>query len=211
MSYPELHITRCTQCKRCTEECPFGMYNEDAKGTPLPYPTRCRRCSICMGSCPERIISFNNYSVDMIGSMIEEHSCSGRGRREAPHPGPDLQNDSNPALDLLGLHRFAYPAWIRLVAFEVPGFPQPGLDRGRLVQGDRRRAAAGMPIRRRLPVPLHARKRTGQHPYVEDIGNTRPACSGIGPGPRGADLAIDDYHRLPGIIEAFSKRIEEID
>ncbi len=70
-SYPELFVQRCTQCKRCTEECPFGMYNEDEKGTPLPHPTRCRRCGICMGSCPERIISFNNYSVDMIGSMIK--------------------------------------------------------------------------------------------------------------------------------------------
>ena len=70
-SYPELFITRCTQCKRCTEECPFGMYDEKPDGTPLPNPTRCRRCAICMGSCPERIISFRDHNVDMIGSMVK--------------------------------------------------------------------------------------------------------------------------------------------
>ena len=64
-------MQRCTQCKRCTEECPFGAINEDAKANPLPNPTRCRRCGVCMGACPERIISFKNYSVDMIGSMIK--------------------------------------------------------------------------------------------------------------------------------------------
>ncbi|MCJ7629388.1 MAG: FAD-dependent oxidoreductase, partial [Longimicrobiales bacterium] len=33
MSFPEFALQRCTQCKRCTEECPFGTINEDAKGT----------------------------------------------------------------------------------------------------------------------------------------------------------------------------------
>ncbi|MEM5789749.1 MAG: FAD-dependent oxidoreductase, partial [Syntrophobacteraceae bacterium] len=70
-SYPEFFMQRCTQCKRCTEECPFGAINEDEKANPLPNPTRCRRCGVCMGACPERIISFKNYSVSMIGNMIK--------------------------------------------------------------------------------------------------------------------------------------------
>jgi len=52
-TYPEFFMQRCTQCKRCTEECPFGALDDDAKGTPLPNPTRCRRCGTCMGACPE--------------------------------------------------------------------------------------------------------------------------------------------------------------
>ena len=70
-SFPEIFTQRCTQCKRCTEECPFGAYDEKPDGTPLPNPTRCRRCAICMGSCPERIISFRDHSVEMIGSMVK--------------------------------------------------------------------------------------------------------------------------------------------
>jgi len=38
LSYPDLFLQRCTQCKRCTEECPFGAYDEDEKGTPKPNP-----------------------------------------------------------------------------------------------------------------------------------------------------------------------------
>ncbi|MFN3535596.1 MAG: CoB--CoM heterodisulfide reductase iron-sulfur subunit A family protein, partial [Desulfatiglandales bacterium] len=34
MSYPEFFMQRCTQCKRCTEECPFGAINEDEKANP---------------------------------------------------------------------------------------------------------------------------------------------------------------------------------
>ena len=31
-SFPEIFVTRCTQCKRCTEECPFGAYDEKPDG-----------------------------------------------------------------------------------------------------------------------------------------------------------------------------------
>ena len=121
LSYPELFITRCTQCKRCTEECPFGMYNEDEKGTPLPHPTRCRRCGICMGSCPERIISFNNYSVDMIGSMIKSINVPDEYDEKPRIIVFICENDSWPALDMMGLHRIKYPTWFRFIPLRCLG------------------------------------------------------------------------------------------
>ncbi len=33
LGVPDFFLQRCTQCKRCTEECPFGTLNEDEKGT----------------------------------------------------------------------------------------------------------------------------------------------------------------------------------
>jgi quinone-modifying oxidoreductase subunit QmoB len=71
ITYPDFFLQRCTQCKRCTEECPFGTLDEDEKGTPEPHPNRCRRCGICMGACPERIVSFKDYSVHIIGEMLK--------------------------------------------------------------------------------------------------------------------------------------------
>ena len=86
-SYPDFFLQRCTQCKRCTEECPFGVLNEDEKGTPLLRATRCRRCGVCMGACPERIVSFKDYSVDIVGVHDQSGRGAGRVRGKAADTG----------------------------------------------------------------------------------------------------------------------------
>ncbi len=70
-SFPELYIERCTDCKRCTEECPFGTYDETASGTPVVHPNRCRRCGICVGSCPERVIGFTGFTINLLSEKIK--------------------------------------------------------------------------------------------------------------------------------------------
>ncbi len=121
MSYPDLFMQRCTQCKRCTEECPFGMYNEDEKFNPLPNPTRCRRCAICMGSCPERIISFKDYSVDMIGSMVKAINVPEEDEEKPRIVVFACENDAYPALDMAGINRMTYNAWIRVIPLRCLG------------------------------------------------------------------------------------------
>ncbi|MEW6348000.1 MAG: FAD-dependent oxidoreductase [Thermodesulfobacteriota bacterium] len=120
-SYPELFITRCTQCKRCTEECPFGMYDEKPDGTPLPNPTRCRRCAICMGSCPERIISFRDHHVDMIGSMVKSVNVP-----DAEDEKPRVivficENDAFPSIDMAGINRMQYSPFVRFIPLRCLG------------------------------------------------------------------------------------------
>ena len=105
LSFPEFFLQRCTQCKRCTEECPFGTLDEDEKGTPKPNPDRCRRCGVCMGACPERIISFKNYSVDMIGSMIKAIEVPDEDEEKPRVLVLVCENDAYPALDMAGMNR----------------------------------------------------------------------------------------------------------
>ncbi len=121
MSYPEFFMQRCTQCKRCTEECPFGAINEDEKGNPLPEPTRCRRCSVCMGACPERIISFKNYSVGMIGDMIKAINVPDEYEEKPRILILCCENDAYPALDMAGLRRMNYNAWVRVIPLRCLG------------------------------------------------------------------------------------------
>jgi quinone-modifying oxidoreductase subunit QmoB len=71
ITFPDPMLIKCTACKRCTEECPFGAIDEDEKGIPQYNINRCRRCGTCMGACPERIVSFKDYSVDIVGSMLK--------------------------------------------------------------------------------------------------------------------------------------------
>ncbi len=121
MSYPELNMKRCTQCKRCTEECPFGAYNEDEKGNPLPNPTRCRRCGICMGACPERIISFKNYSVGMIGEMLKAVNVPEEDEEKPRVIVFVCENDAYPAVDMAGIKRMQYSPYVRFVPVRCLG------------------------------------------------------------------------------------------
>ncbi|RLC69064.1 MAG: heterodisulfide reductase subunit A [Chloroflexi bacterium] len=120
-SYPDLYMSRCTQCKRCTEECPFGMYNEDEKANPLPNPTRCRRCAICLGSCPERIISFADYSVDIIGSMLKAIEVPEEDEEKPRVLAFMCENDAYPAMDMTGINRIQYNPWIRAIPLRCLG------------------------------------------------------------------------------------------
>ncbi|MCL6638341.1 MAG: hydrogenase iron-sulfur subunit, partial [Firmicutes bacterium] len=121
LSFPEFNMNRCTQCKRCTEECPFGAINEDAKANPLPNPTRCRRCATCMGACPERIISFKNYSVPMIGNMIKAIEVPEEDEEKPRILVFACENDAYPALDMAGINRMKYNAWVRVIPVRCLG------------------------------------------------------------------------------------------
>ncbi len=120
-TYPDFFFQRCTQCKRCTEECPFGAIDDDEKGTPKPNYTRCRRCGTCMGACPERIISFANYSIDSVGSMVKSI--------EVPDDDEDklrilvfaCENDAYPCLDMAAMRRHSLNSLIRVIPVRCLG------------------------------------------------------------------------------------------
>ncbi|MBT8340126.1 MAG: hydrogenase iron-sulfur subunit, partial [Desulfatitalea sp.] len=124
MTFPDFFFQRCTQCKRCTEECPFGALDDDEKGTPKPNPTRCRRCGTCMGACPERIIGFADYNIDSIGSMVKAVGVPSEDDYTEPPMrvlGLVCENDALPALDIAALNKLSYSADVRLIPVRCLG------------------------------------------------------------------------------------------
>lgn len=122
LSYPIFNFVRCTQCKRCTEECPFGALDDDEKGTPKPNPSRCRRCGTCMGACPERVISFENYNIDQIGSMIREIKVPD----DMAADGPRViilacENDAYPAFDMAAMRGKPWSPYVRIIPVRCLG------------------------------------------------------------------------------------------
>ncbi|MCK5170345.1 MAG: hydrogenase iron-sulfur subunit, partial [Bacteroidales bacterium] len=120
-TYPDLYMDRCTDCKRCTEECPFGAYDETEKGTPLPNPTRCRRCGICLGSCPERIISFADYSINSVSAMIKSVKVPDEFEEKPRILVFVCENDAYPAFDMAGQKRLKYSPYIRVIPVRCIG------------------------------------------------------------------------------------------
>jgi quinone-modifying oxidoreductase subunit QmoB len=120
-SYPELYMDRCTDCKRCTEECPFSAYDENDRGTPLLNINRCRRCAICMGSCPERIINFSDYSINIVSEMIKSVHIPAESKEKPRILAFVCENDAYPAFDMAGHNRLKYSAFIRIIPVRCLG------------------------------------------------------------------------------------------
>jgi quinone-modifying oxidoreductase, subunit QmoB len=120
-SSPELFMQRCTDCKRCTEECPFGAYDETESGTPLPNPSRCRRCGICLGACPERIISFSNFSINSISEMIKAVHVPDEFEEKPRILAFVCENDAYPAFDMAAYKRLKYSPFIRIIPVRCIG------------------------------------------------------------------------------------------
>ena len=205
-TYPDFFFSRCTQCKRCTEECPFGALDDDEKGTPLPNPTRCRRCGTCMGACPERIINFADYSIDMIGSMVKSIEVPDDDEEKLRIAVFVCENDAYPAIDMSGMHRNTINRLVRFIPVRCLGSVNmvwikdamsSGMD-GVLLLG----CKYGDDYQCHFVKGSEIASRR-----MENIGETLGSL-GLEPERCGVrEIAISDYDKIPGIIDEF---VEEV-
>jgi quinone-modifying oxidoreductase subunit QmoB len=121
LSYPSFRKEGCTQCKRCTVECPFGAIDEDEQRYPMFNESRCRRCGTCMGACPVRVISFENYSVDTVGYQIKGVEIPDQFSEKPRILVLACENDAYPALDMAAMNRFQYSAFARIIPVRCLG------------------------------------------------------------------------------------------
>jgi quinone-modifying oxidoreductase subunit QmoB len=74
-----------------------------------------------MGACPVQIISFDDYSIDMVASMIKAVEIP-EGDDEKPRILVfACENDAYPALDMAGINRLALPASLRIIPVRCLG------------------------------------------------------------------------------------------
>jgi quinone-modifying oxidoreductase, subunit QmoB len=210
MTYPEFFMSRCTQCKRCTEECPFGAINEDEKANPIPNLTRCRRCGTCMGACPERIISFKNYSIDMIGSMIKGIEVPDADDEKPRVIALICENDAYPALDMAGINRIPIDPFFRFIPVRCLGSINLVWIADALAKGIDGVILLG--CRKGDDYQCHFIKGSElANTRMEKISETLGRLALEPDRVAVEEIAITDYERLPQILKAFMDRIKEME
>ena len=97
------------------------MKNENEKGTPELFPGRCRACGTCMGACPERVMSFPDYSVQIITEMIKSIPIPDEFDEKPRVFAFICENDALPALDLLALQKKQLNKYVRIIPLRCLG------------------------------------------------------------------------------------------
>jgi quinone-modifying oxidoreductase subunit QmoB len=209
LTYPEFAMQRCTQCKRCTVECPFGAINEDEELNPLPQPTRCRRCGVCMGACPERIISFKNYSVAMVGNMVKAIQVPEEDEEKPRILVLACENDAYPALDMAGINRMTYNAWVRVIPMRCLGsmnlvWIADSLSRG--IDG-----IILLACQHGDDYQCHFIKGSElANIRLSKVSETLERLALESDRVRYENVSIIDYHKLPAILDEFAEKLEEV-
>jgi quinone-modifying oxidoreductase subunit QmoB len=206
---PDFFLQRCTQCKRCTEECPFGTLNEDAKGTPQLNALRCRRCGICMGACPERIINFADYSVDSTAAAIKAMSVPEEFDEKPRILALLCENDALPALDAAALGRTQWNPWVRVVPLRCLGsmnlvWINEALSRG--IDG-----VILIGCKHGDDYQCHYMR--GSELAQTRLGNLQETLGRLSLEPervKVVELAHDESDRIPRILDEFSDELEEL-
>ena len=206
VTFPDPLMIKCTSCKRCTDECPFGAIDEDEKGTPFFRINRCRRCGTCMGACPERIVSFKDFSVDLVGSMIKSIEVDEDEFRIIVLA---CENDAYPALDSAAIKRIKLNPKIRIIPVRCLGSMNLVWVTDAFSRGIDGLMLLGCKYGENYQ--CHFVKGSELANYrLSKVKETLDKLQLESDRCQLAQVAISEYDQLPEIINKFVERVEEI-
>ena len=209
LSFPIFRREGCTQCKRCTVECPFGAIDEDEKRYPVFNESRCRRCGVCMGACPVRVISFENYSVDTVGQQIKNVDIPDEFDEKPRILVLACENDAYPALDMAAQNRIGYSAFARVVPVRCLGSVNTIWITDALNSGYD--AVVLMGCQKGDDYQCHFVKGSElAHERMSKIADTLETLSLEAERVATYEVAITDIHRAPQLINDMADTIEKI-
>jgi quinone-modifying oxidoreductase subunit QmoB len=208
LSLPATRTQGCTQCGRCSAECPFSAIELDAAGFPALNPERCRRCGICMGACPVRVISFEDYSVEQLSATV-------KGIDFGPDPTvPRIvalacENDAYPAFDLAGINRLGFDAAVRVVPLRCLGSLNVAVVADALSSGIDGIMLMGC----KSGDDYQCHFIQGSALASSRLGNVLETLNRLSIEPERVqpiEIEISDYDQIPGIVGEFVDRVRKL-
>ena len=209
LSFPSFQKEGCTQCKRCTVECPFGAIDEDEQRYPMFNESRCRRCGTCMGACPVRVISFENYSVDSVGQQLKAVDIPDEFSEKPRILVLACENDAYPALDMAAMNRMEYSAFVRIIPVRCLGSTNLVWITDALNSGYD--GAVLMGCQKGENYQCHFVKGSEMAHYrMSKVDDTLKSLSLEPERVATYEVAITDIHRAPQLINDMAETIERI-
>ncbi|UCB56397.1 MAG: hydrogenase iron-sulfur subunit [Thiotrichales bacterium] len=209
LSFPTFRKEGCTQCKRCTVECPFGAINEDEEGYPIYNESRCRRCGTCMGACPVRVISFENYSVDTVGQQLKNVDIPDEFDEKPRILVLACENDAYPALDMAAQNRLEYSAFARIIPVRCLGSTSLSWITDSLNSGFDGIVLMGCPSGDNYQCHFVKGSLMAQE-RMSKVGDTLETLNLEKERVQTFEISITDIHRVPQIINEMAETIEQI-
>lgn len=209
LSFPSFRMEGCTQCKRCTVECPFGAINEDEKGFPQFNESRCRRCGTCMGACPVRVISFENYSIDTVGQQLKAVDIPEEFDEKPRILVLACENDAYPALDMAAQNKMEYSAFTRIIPIRCLGSVSLSWVTDSLNSGFDGIVLMGCPSGDDYQCHFVKGSGTAQE-RMSKVADTLETLSLEKERVQTFEISITDIHKVPKIINDMAATIEQI-
>jgi quinone-modifying oxidoreductase subunit QmoB len=209
LSYPSFRKEGCTQCKRCTVECPFGAIDEDEQRYPQFNQARCRRCGTCMGACPVRVISFENYSVETVNSQIKAVDMPDEFSEKPRILVLACENDAYPALDMAGMNGHKYSPFVRIIPVRCLGSTNLSWVTDALSSGYD--GVMLMGCKKGVDYQCHFVKGSElAHQRLSKVDDTLKGMNLESERVQTYEIAITDTERVPQLINDYAARIQEI-
>ncbi len=209
LSFPSFRAEGCTQCKRCTVECPFGAINETEDGYPEFNESRCRRCGTCMGACPVRVISFENYSIDTVGQQLKAVDIPDEFDEKPRILVLACENDAYPALDMAAQNRLEYSAFTRIIPVRCLGSVSLSWITDSMNSGYDGIILMGCPSGDDYQCHFVKGSGTAQE-RMGKVGDTLESLSLEKERVQTFEISITDIHKVPKIINDMAETIEQI-
>jgi quinone-modifying oxidoreductase subunit QmoB len=209
LSFPSFRKEGCTQCKRCTVECPFGAINEDEKGYPQYNEARCRRCGTCMGACPVQVISFKNYSIETVGTQLKAVEIPDEFSEKPRILVLACENDAYPALDMAAMNRTESNVFSRVIPVRCLGSVNTIWIKDALGCGYD--GVVMMGCKKGVEYQCHFVKGSEMaHVRMSKIGDTLSTMGLESERVAVHEVAITDIERAPRLIEEMAETIQRV-
>ncbi|MCK5376912.1 MAG: hydrogenase iron-sulfur subunit, partial [Acidobacteria bacterium] len=164
---------------------------------------------ICMGACPERIVNFQDYSVQMVANMIKAIEVPEDYDEKPRILALMCENDAVPALDTAAANGAKWNPWTRVIPIRCLGSTNIVW----IAEAVSRGIDGVILIGCKYGDDYQCHYMTGSelaHTRLENVSETLERLALEPERIKTIELSHDEFDRVPQILDEFAEELEEM-